>query len=98
MEKRRINAKQKGARRERQVRKILESHGYLVVKAGGSLGMFDLLAVGSQLLYMIQVKSNRMPGKIEMKRIADFPCPSYAVKEIWVLKDRVKDPEIIVVE
>ena len=40
-----MNAKTKGNRRERQARRILELAGYHVVKAGGSLGVFDLVAL-----------------------------------------------------
>ena len=40
-------SKQKGDRWERECRDMLESEGYLVTKAGGSLGMFDLIAIGN---------------------------------------------------
>ncbi|HEV8713304.1 MAG TPA: hypothetical protein VGX03_10800, partial [Candidatus Binatia bacterium] len=43
-----VNAKAKGSRRERQARTILETAGYFVVKAGGSLGCWDLVALGPQ--------------------------------------------------
>jgi hypothetical protein len=44
-----VNAKAKGSRRERQARKILELAGYHVVKAGGSLGVFNLKEMTSPL-------------------------------------------------
>ncbi len=89
------NAKAKGARNERKAKKFLESHGYHVVKAGGSLGLFDLLAVGEQLMYMLQIKSNRNASLAERKRLEAFKAPAYAIKEIWVYTDRVSQPDVI---
>ena len=39
------NAKAKGSRAERRCVKILEASGYLCTKAGGSLGLFDVVAI-----------------------------------------------------
>lgn len=48
--KKRLNAKGKGNRNERLVKKILLDNGYdFVVKAGGSLGVFDLIGFRSYL-------------------------------------------------
>ena len=83
--------KQKGGRRERQCRDIFISMGYDVVKAGGSLGMFDLVAVPTgehssvTRTIMIQVKSNYMPPR-EVYEIAQHE--TLAVKQIWVKPDR----------
>lgn len=93
-----MNAKAKGARRERQARKILESAGYHVVKAGGSLGIFDLVALGPQGARLIQVKSNERPRPAERERLELFTCPPYAVKELWVFYDRIREPSIEVMK
>lgn len=54
----RTGAQNRGIRRERQVRKVLESEGYWVSRASGSLGDADLVALrrGSPPL-LIEVKS-----------------------------------------
>lgn len=88
------HAKAKGARRERKARRILEAAGYYVVKSGGSLGMFDLVALGPKDVRLIQVKSNRRPGPVEQEALEQFPCPSYARKEIWVFYDYGRTPAI----
>ena len=89
-----MNAKAKGARRERQARKILEAAGYHVVKAGGSLGVFDLVALGPQGARLIQVKSNEKPRPAERERLELFPRLSYCSKELWIFYDRVREPSI----
>lgn len=87
------NAKAKGSRRERQVRDIYISRGYDVVKAAGSLGMFDLVAIAksemglytvSDNVVLIQVKSTGIPP-LEVQVIADHE--TIARKEVWVKKN-----------
>ncbi|HEV8715905.1 MAG TPA: hypothetical protein VGX03_24140 [Candidatus Binatia bacterium] len=89
-----MNAKAKGSRRERQARKILELAGYHVVKAGGSLGVFDLIALGPQGARLVQVKSNEKPRPAERERLELFPRLTYASKEVWVFFDRQREPAI----
>jgi Holliday junction resolvase len=91
-----MNTKAKGARRERQAKKILETAGYLVLKAGGSLGMFDLVGLHKQHARLIQVKSGRAPGKQEMETLKEFDTPTYATKELWVFYDRIREPHITI--
>jgi len=89
-----MNAKAKGARRERQARMILETAGYFVVKAGGSLGCWDLVALGPQGARLVQVKSNERPRPAERERLALFPRLPYCTKEVWVFFDRQREPAI----
>lgn len=89
-----MNAKAKGARRERQARTILERAGYYCVKAGGSLGIFDLVALGPTGARLVQIKSNARPRPAERERLAMFPRLPYCSKELWVFYDRQKEPVI----
>jgi Holliday junction resolvase len=89
-----MNAKAKGSRRERQARTILETAGYFVVKAGGSLGTFDLVALGPQGARLVQVKSNEKPRPAERERLEWFPRLAYASKEVWIFFDRRREPAI----
>lgn len=61
------NAKAKGSRLERKSRDIYRSTGFLVIKAGGSLGPVDLVALQpeSGVVHLVQAKANRWPGPIE---------------------------------
>lgn len=101
----RINTKAKGSRRERQAKKELEAQGYMVIKAGGSLGLFDLIAIppldtGLEHIKLIQVKGSKdgyvVPGekkKIKKLRLWDF---YFVDKEIWSYTDRKgKEIEIL---
>lgn len=89
-----MNAKAKGSRRERQAPVILETSGYFVVKAGGSRGCWDLIALGPQGARLVQVKSNEKPRPAERERLELFPRLPYCSKELWVFHDRQPEPSI----
>lgn len=96
------NKKAKGSRNEIFVQKRLEDSGYAVSKSGGSLGLFDLMAVAStprniklngdyficSEVLLVQVKANNLPRNEEIKRIAMFSnLPRNAQKIIAVVYD-----------
>ncbi len=93
-----MNRKAKGSRNERRARDILKSLGYdLVIKAGGSLGIFDLLGLSCEYdhVILLQVKTNKRPGSAEMDILESFQCPKFCRKELWVFRDYQRNPEII---
>jgi len=51
-----MNTKAKGARAERRARAMLEADGWTVIRAGGSFGPFDLVAVSRRGVRLLQVK------------------------------------------
>ena len=89
-----VNTKAKGSRRERQTMAYYTKLGYACTKSGASLGAWDILAIGPHDAYLIQVKSNRPPGKVEMAKLEAFQCPPFMHKVLVVWKDRVVEPEI----
>ena len=91
------SAKAKGTRNELKVRDQLEARGWSVVKAGGSLGMFDLVAIhpDKEKGFLVQVKSNRQPPKKERNAIASFPVPPYMSKLVWIVIDNYPMKPII---
>lgn len=46
----------KGTRAEHRAIRILESCGYVCTRAGGSLGLFDVIAIGPHDVRIVQVK------------------------------------------
>lgn len=61
----------RGHTRERQVRKLLEGQGWVVVRAAGSLGSIDLVAL----------KADRTPRLIEVKSTAGSPYERFGPAE-----------------
>jgi Holliday junction resolvase len=52
------NSKAKGSRNERKTTRLLESAGYLCIKAGASLGVFEVIGISHSDFIAVQVKSN----------------------------------------
>jgi hypothetical protein len=75
--------------------RILEAAGYHVTRAAGSLGMFDVVAINSQGMRLIQVKTNRDASPVERETIALFDgLPQNATKEVWIFRDYAREPLI----
>lgn len=94
-----MSNKDKGARREREARDLLIEEGYIVQKAGGSLGMFDLIAtpcdencvrdgLGNYLMRYVQCKSNHWPGPSERGVMEGVGILCHHAREIWRCDDR----------
>lgn len=82
------NHKAKGSRSEYKVRDHYEKQGWFCIKAGGSLGLFDLVCLHPDHgTVLCQVKSNRNPGSEEMTRIRAFQCHSSWRKIIAIVRD-----------
>ena len=89
------NPKAKGARAELRTVDLLEAAGYYCQKAGGSFGMFDIIAIGRLDTRCIQVKAGmRSCSGVEREQIQGIRLPPHFTKEIWRWPDRAKEPII----
>lgn len=88
------DTKAKGARNERRSRRLLEAAGFCVVRAGGSLGPFDLVALNASCVLLVQVKSNRWPSEAELETMRSFPAPHGSLKVIHRWDDRKHLPQV----
>lgn len=89
-----MNAKAKGNERERKTMSRLEAVGYTCTRAAGSHGLWDVIAYNAVSVRLIQVKSNRRPGSVELEALQNTRVPSNCTKEIWVWKDGARAPVI----
>src|SRR4051794_33084541 len=87
-----VNTKKKGGRNERKTIKLLEASGYLCTKAAASIGTFDVWAISSTDIALVQCKSNRWPGSVEMEAIKSFPAPPNARKLVHRWDDHKRAP------
>ena len=89
------NAKRKGARAERRCVKLLEAAGYLCTKAGGSLGLFDVVAIGGVDVRCIQVKAGtKYLSGLEREQLELLTLPNNVTREVWRFPTRCRDPII----
>lgn len=89
-----MNTKAKGNRNEYKSIRLLEASGYACTRAAASLGVFDVVGVGSADIVLLQVKSNEWPRSLEMDAIKEFRCPPNARKLIHRWRDRQSLPDV----
>lgn len=88
-----MNGKAKGSRAERKAIRLLEASGYVCTKAGGSLGLFDVIAIGAADVRCCQVKSgSKYCSHTEREQIQLLPVPINVSKEIWRFPDYCRAP------
>jgi len=88
-----MNAKAKGTRNEHRSRRLLEAAGYNVCRAAASLGVWDLIGVGSTDVVLVQVKTRDWPGSAEMETLRSFRCPSNCRRIVHRWRDRQRLPD-----
>jgi Holliday junction resolvase-like predicted endonuclease len=89
------NAKRKGSRAEHRTMALLESAGYRCMRSGGSLGEWDIIAIGTVDTVLVQVKCNRRPGTLEMLALRDFKTPPNYRKLVHVWPDHARKPQVV---
>ena len=67
-----MNAKRKGTHNEHRSIRLLESAGYRCTRAAASLGVWDIVGVGSTDVVLLQVKTRDWPGTVEMESLKLF--------------------------
>lgn len=83
-----MSSKRKGARSEWKVRDHYEGLGWYVQRAGGSLGIWDLIGLHPDLgIILVQVKTNCNPRKAELDRMRNFQCHSSWKKILAIVRD-----------
>jgi hypothetical protein len=80
------NNYRRGYYAERRAVEELKKEGYFVVRAAGSRGPVDLVALGKDVR-LIQVKRGKGAMSEGKKEIARVPCPG-GIKEVWVYEGR----------
>jgi len=71
-----MNAKRKGTAREHASKRLLEALGYEVIRAAGSRGLWDLVAISATDIPLIQCKSRDLPYGAEREALEHFTAPA----------------------
>jgi Holliday junction resolvase len=90
-----MNTKAKGTRAEHRAMRLLEAAGYSCTRAGASLGLFDVIAIGAVDVRCIQVKAGgQYASRLEREQLQQAVVPAFCTREIWRFPDRCKTPLI----
>lgn len=89
-----MNAKRKGTKNKHRSIILLETTGYRCTRAAASLGVWDIIGIGSTDVVQVQVKTNQWPGTAEMETLRDFPTPTNCHKLVHRWRDRQRLPDV----
>ena len=89
-----MNTAAKGRRNEHRSMAQCEAIGFLCVRAAGSKGLWDFVAIRHDLVLLVQVKSTDMPSPAERQALANCKVPSIARKVIHRWKKRARTPDV----
>lgn len=93
-----VKTKRKGSRAELKTIRRLEADGYLCTKAGGSLGLFDIIAIGPTDIKAIQVKAGTARlSRAEREAMTALVVPEYVSVEYWQWRDYAREPVVDVI-
>jgi hypothetical protein len=73
---------------------MLEAVGYFCTRAAGSLGLWDIIAIGPVDVVLVQCKTNAWPGSVEMEQLTLFKAPPNARKIVHRWRDRQRTPDV----
>jgi len=78
---------------------LLEAAGYHCTRAAASLGVWDIVGIGSADIVLVQVKTRDWPGTEEMETLRLFACPGNCRKLVHRRGDcqRLRDVEAVIV-
>ncbi|MEM5844333.1 MAG: hypothetical protein QXX07_00850 [Candidatus Aenigmatarchaeota archaeon] len=90
-----VVSKKKGYRVERKIRKIFESYGWKVVRAGASLGEADLICIKNKKCILLQIKSTKKDALYYKGYFSDKfeGFPFYVVVDFGYGKIRITKPK-----
>ncbi len=89
-----MNSKAKGNRNEYRTMRLLEAAGYQCCRSAASLGVWDVVGIGSTDVVLVQVKSNDWPGSIEMQTLREFVSPPNVRRLVHRWRDRQRLPDV----
>jgi Holliday junction resolvase len=91
-----MKAGRKGTNAEYKARRLLESLGYFVIRAAGSHGCADLVAINRHEVKVVQIKAgdHARCSPAEREQLQLLPLPDNASREIWTFKDYARSPQV----
>lgn len=79
-------------RAEMAAKKILEGHGYTVIRSVKSVGVFDLVGFNSKKMIVVQIKTCPV-GEVSIflktkEKMKEVKIPKNCKRELWVKEGR----------
>jgi Holliday junction resolvase len=75
---------EKGRKAEYEAKKHLIMQGFVVTRAAGSKGPWDLIAVGPNHIKLVSVLREGSDRPSRRRKLRKVPAPPCVIKEMWV--------------
>ena len=89
-----MNGKRVGTRNEHRSMRILEAAGYRCTRSAASLGDWDIVAIGTTDVVLVQCKTRDWPGAMEMRALQDYAVPENVRKIVHRWRKRARLPDV----
>lgn len=88
-----MSPKCKETRNEQRSIRLLQSVGYACTRAAASLGVWEVVGIGSADVVLVKVNSRDWPGAEELEALRGFRCPPNCRKLVhrWTVSRRLPD-------
>ena len=73
---------------------LLERDGYKCTRSAASLGIWDIVGIAEDSFVVVQVKSNKWPGRKEMEALQAFKCPPNCRRLVHRWRDGHGQPDV----
>ena len=87
-------AKRKGSRNEHRTIRLLEAAGYRCTRSAASLGDWDVIGIGPNDIVLVQVKTGRWPGSLEIRTLEEVRTPPNVRKLVHRWRPRAQAPDV----
>jgi len=84
-----------GVRLEYRIRDFLQAEGYYVMRAAGSHGAADLIAIGGETCLAIQVKRGRWEKRQTYDDLLTIPPAPWLKRQVWTWEPYNETPTVL---
>ena len=86
----------RGTRLEYKIKAFLEAEGYYVMRAAGSHGPADLIAIGGETCLAIQVKRHTVGRSMRgYDKLLEIPAAPWLKRQVWTWELRSEFPTVL---
>lgn len=89
-----MNTAHKGRRQEHRSIRIYKAQGFECIRAAGSKGAWDFIAISGHTIVLVQVRSGKWPPPAERRRLGAFLAPLNCQRELHRWRPRARTPDV----
>ncbi len=89
-----MNTARKGSHQEHRSIRIYEAQGFTCIRAAGSRGAWDFIAISRYTIVLVQVRSGKWPAPSERKKLGALLTPLNCQRELHRWRRLARKPDV----